>query len=77
MPHITIQCPPLTRAQKADAVRRVTDAFSAATGHEAAIICVHIQEYPYQNIGVGGDLLADVLPAEHVASRNALLTDPE
>lgn len=73
MPHIVIYCPPLELEQKSDVVERVTEAFAKATGHEADIISVHIQEFSYQNIGVGGQLLSKVLPPEHVAERELLL----
>ena len=62
MPHIIVQCPVLTRAQRAAAVAEITDAFSRATGIEAANVVVHVQEHSYDEIGVGGRLLSDLYP---------------
>lgn len=73
MPHIVVYCPPLEFEEKAAVVKGVTEAFAKATGHEPEIISVHIQEFSYQNIGVGGQLLAEVLPAERVAERELVL----
>lgn len=62
MPHIVVQCPVLTRAQRAAAVAGITEAFSRATGIEPAHVVVHVQEHSYDEIGVGGRLLSDIHP---------------
>ena len=73
MPHIVVYCPPLDKDKKVDVVKSMTDAFAKSTGHDPEIISVHIQEFSYHNIGVGGKLLSDVLPKEHVTSSEELL----
>ena len=62
MPHIVVQCPMLTREQRAAAVSGITEAFSRATGIEASHVVVHVQEHSYDSIGVGGRLLSDLYP---------------
>lgn len=63
MPHIVVQCPVLTRPQKVAVVAGITDAFARATGIEPEHVVVHLQEHSYDDIGVGGRLLADIEPA--------------
>ena len=63
MPHIVVQCPVLTREQKAAAVAGITEAFARATGIAAEHVVVHVQEHSYDDIGVGGRLLGDIDPA--------------
>ena len=73
MPHIVIYCPPLDKDKKVDVVKNMTEAFAQSTGHDPEIISVHIQEFSYHNIGVGGQLLSEVLPEKHVKNSENLL----
>lgn len=75
MPHIVIYCPPLGKEKKAATVKAVTEAFAKTSGHEMDIISVHIHEFSYSNIGVGGQLLADILDPRQVEEREKLLYD--
>ena len=62
MPHIDIQGPRLSRAKKAAVVAGVTKAYCEATGMDPEHLIIHLSEHPYDNIGVGGQLLTDAIP---------------
>ena len=60
MPVITIAARPLPDTEKkATLVRQVTEAACEAYGVPAESIIVLIQEYPLENIGVAGCLVAE------------------
>ena len=77
MPHIEISCPRLTRAAKARVVAGVTEAYCEATGHGADIVVVHVNEHPYDNVGVGGRLLSDAYPELRERPWYHALEDPQ
>ncbi|MEW6524185.1 MAG: 4-oxalocrotonate tautomerase DmpI [Bacillota bacterium] len=59
MPHIVFDGPKLSREQKAELVRRFTEISSAVTGIAAQAFVVVIKENSPENVGVGGQLVAD------------------
>jgi len=59
MPIVTIAARALPVEKKRELVRKVTELCCEAYGLPAETITVLIQEYPQENIGVAGRLLAD------------------
>ena len=59
MPSITFDIAPLTKEQKAQIVKEFTESASRITGIDAKAFYVFINEYPRENVGIGGTLLAD------------------
>ena len=59
MPAILIELAKLDRDKKAQLVREVTESTSRITGLPPQSIFVFIKENGLENIGVGGQLLAD------------------
>ena len=57
MPTITVEGPPIDMEQKRQLVKKVYDA--AVEVYKMAHITVLIKENPPENVGVGGELLAD------------------
>ncbi len=57
MPTITVEGPPISVEQKRALVKRLTEVGSELYGIEH--ITVLIKENPPENVGVGGQLLAD------------------
>ncbi len=57
MPTITVEGPPLAIDSKRELVRRLTEA--ATEIYQIPHITVLIKENPPENVGVGGQLLAD------------------
>ncbi|KZK80174.1 hypothetical protein PsAD46_04163 [Pseudovibrio sp. Ad46] len=62
MPHIVVYSPRLPREKKVACVAALTKAFEESTGLDANLLTIHIEEHSYDNIGVGGKLLADAYP---------------
>ncbi|WP_344552164.1 4-oxalocrotonate tautomerase DmpI [Kitasatospora saccharophila] len=60
MPIVTIQQGPREVEQKRELVERVTEAFVTALGCPAESVMVWIQEYPGENWGKAGKLIADL-----------------
>ncbi len=59
MPAITMEMALMSREQKAELAKTVTEAASKATGIPEAGFYVFIHENPLDNVGVGGTLLSD------------------
>ena len=60
MPNITIEGPPLRDMEKKRVlVREITGAAAKAFGLPAQTIVILIKENPPENVGIGGQLLAD------------------
>ena len=57
MPTITVEGPPISLEQKRALVNRLTE--TAAEIYQIEHITVLIKENPPENVGVGGQLLAD------------------
>lgn len=64
MPMITIEAGRMDREMKKTLIKGLTDAAAKATGirPQAFTVCIH--ENDHDNIGVGGECLADVLARE-------------
>ncbi len=59
MPVMHFYGPGLTKEKKAELVRDFSAAASRATGIPMEKMVVYVHEMPPENIGVGGDLLAN------------------
>lgn len=59
MPAINVEIGQLSIDQKRELVRRVTKAASEASGVPEQAFYVFVNEYPHENVAVGGELLAD------------------
>lgn len=59
MPIVTIAARALPVEKKRELVRKITDLCCEAYGLPPETITVLIQEYPHENIGVAGKLIAD------------------
>lgn len=59
--HMALLTTKLTRAQKKNSVELFTKAMKDA-GNKDWYIVVHISEHPYDNIGVNGKVLSDLIP---------------
>ncbi|MBI5355972.1 MAG: hypothetical protein HZB68_05960 [Candidatus Aenigmarchaeota archaeon] len=59
--HLCLFCPRLSRGQKQKSVELFTRALKEA-GNKDWEIVVHISEHPYDNVGVNGKLLSDLVP---------------
>lgn len=59
MPTITIAMDQTTEEKKKQLVEKLTREASAVTGYPAEYFYVYIQEYPAENIGVGGKTLKE------------------
>lgn len=59
MPAIIMELAPLDKEKKARLVSEVTESVSRATGLPPQSIFIFIKENSLENIGVGGQLLAD------------------
>lgn len=57
MPSITIQMDQTSEEKKKQLVENFTRVASEITGYPAEYFFVYIQEYPVENIGVGGKTL--------------------
>ncbi len=64
MPSITIDIAPLSREQKAQIAKELTESASRITGIDPWAFYVFINEYPRDCIGVGGELLSDRRPRD-------------
>lgn len=60
MPTITIAMDQTSEEKKKLLIEKITEAASEITGYPAGYFYVYIQEYPSDNIGVGGKTLKDV-----------------
>ncbi len=61
MPTIVFHSPKLTDAQKKEAIQRFTEAGSAVTGIDEKNFVVYLEEKDPGNVGVGGEVLKDLL----------------
>lgn len=59
MPVITVEAAVLTHEQKAELAKALTESAARIMGNPAESIYVFIRENAFENIGVGGKLLAD------------------
>lgn len=57
--HVVVYCPRLKRSVKQKLGAAMTEAFCRATGRPDWVAVIHICEHPYDNVIVGGKLLAD------------------
>ena len=65
--HVMLYCPRQTRKVKQEIVRRMNDSFRSHLTLEEFRPVIHIQEHPYDNVGVDGRLLSDIF--EELAER--------
>ena len=63
MPVITLECGKLTREQKSELVKEFTETASRITNIQKAAFVILLKENELENIGSGGELLADKLKA--------------
>jgi 4-oxalocrotonate tautomerase family enzyme len=54
-------CPKLDARQKRDAVSKLTEAASEVTGIDRKSFVVYLEEKDPANVGVGGEMLEDLL----------------
>ena len=59
MPSITVDISNLTKEQKAQIAKEVTESISRITGIDAKAFYMFFNEYPRDSIAVGGTLLSD------------------
>ena len=65
MPNITFDGPRITDlAKKRELIRSVTDAAVKAYGLPKQAMVVVLKENPPENVGIGGELLADRAPGK-------------
>ena len=57
--HFLLYCPRIDRTVKQDVVKSFTKAYTNCIGNRDWKPIIHICEYPYDNVGVGGELLSD------------------
>jgi phenylpyruvate tautomerase PptA (4-oxalocrotonate tautomerase family) len=60
--HIVLSCPRLNRATKQNIVRGFTKVFTESLQKPDWKPIIHISEHSYDNIGVNGELLSDLIP---------------
>ncbi len=60
--HFLLYCPRISRANKQKLVREFTAAYTHCVGRPDWQPVIHICEHPYDNVGVGGELLSDAYP---------------
>ena len=59
--HMELLAPRLSREQK----KKVVELFAASikeAGNKDWVVVIHISEHPYDNVGVSGKLLSDLIP---------------
>ena len=59
MPLITMKIAPLPKKQKAELAQRMTQLASEITGIPAPAFTMFVEEYPTENIAVGGKLRSE------------------
>lgn len=59
MPLITMKIAPLPKAQKAELALKMTRLASEITGIPEPAFTMFVEEYPTENIAVGGTLLSE------------------
>lgn len=57
--HMVLYCGRLRRAQKQVVVQRLSAEFAECVAKPAWLPTVHVAEFPYDNVGVDGQLLSD------------------
>ena len=60
--HVVLYCPKQTREVKQGIVRRINTGLQATLALSDCRPVIHIQEHPYDNVGVDGELLSDLFP---------------
>lgn len=60
MPIINVQTTPLTKEQKSEMIRRMTQVTSEVTGASEEVHIVLIDELPYDAVGMGTKSVADL-----------------
>ena len=60
MPAITIALDQTSEEKKKELIERLTREASEITGYPAEYFFVYVQEYPTENIGVGGKTLKEM-----------------
>jgi 4-oxalocrotonate tautomerase len=60
MPAITIALDQTSEEKKKELIERLTREASEITGYPAEYFFVYVQEYPTENIGVGGKTLKEL-----------------
>lgn len=60
MPTITIAMDPTTEEKKKQLVENLTREAAKITGYPAEYFFIYIQEYPIENIGIGGKTLKTI-----------------
>lgn len=73
--HMTLACPRLRRQAKQKAVEALTGAFVQGVGKPDWKPVIHINEHPYDNVGVEGKLLSDSY--EECAKKNFYYSLPK
>ncbi|AKL93798.1 putative 2-hydroxymuconate tautomerase [Clostridium aceticum] len=61
MPHISFEGPKLTKEQKEELVRKITEVSTSVLKLPKEAFTVVIRENDLENVGVGGELLANKL----------------
>lgn len=61
--HLVLSCPRMRRQAKREVVAALTRSFSQAMERPEWLPVIHIHEHPYDNVGVGGQLLSDAFEA--------------
>ncbi len=60
--HVVLYCPRQTREVKQRIVRRINAGLRDSLDLAGSRPVIHIQEHPYENVGVDGELLSDRFP---------------
>jgi len=60
--HVVLYCPKQTREVKQGIVRRMNAGIRDLLDLAGCRPVIHIQEHPYDNVGVDGELLSDLFP---------------
>lgn len=58
--HLHLMCPRIRLTVKQNIVKSLTDILSGA--FENSDVIIHISEHPYDNVGVNGEILSELIP---------------
>ena len=61
MPVINIKMSSTTDEKKKELIQKLTETASEVTNISKGAFTVFIEEYPHQSIGVGGEVLSDIM----------------
>jgi 4-oxalocrotonate tautomerase len=57
--HFILYCPRLRKAAKRNVIKALTESFISCVGHPDWKPVIHIDEHPYDNVGIEGMTLSD------------------